>query len=365
MNARSPVPGAPGVAGPVSRLAPRGLIGMLAAVTATGPLAMQIFLPALPAVQAEFGVSAGIVQLTLSLSMVAIALSTLAYGPLSDRHGRRPVLLAGLVLFLAGTGVCALAPDVVTLIVGRIIQAAGGAAGMVLARAVVRDVYGQDRAAGVIAQLTMVMVVAPMVAPAIGGLLTDLFVWRAVFAFAALAGILIAFWVALSLPESHVERGRVEGPADMLRGFALLLGSVRFCGYVGHTAFSSVIFFSFISGAPYLMVNTLGRPATEYGLWFVLVSAGFMAGNFLAIRLSGRFPQIGLMLAGSLAGVLGILVAMGVVLMDRLSAGDPVHSGGAGPPWATGSPCRMPRPARSMSFPIGPGRLRDSAASPR
>jgi DHA1 family bicyclomycin/chloramphenicol resistance-like MFS transporter len=319
MNARSPVPDPPGVAGSPSSLAPRGLIAMLAAVTATGPLAMQIFLPALPAVQAEFGVSAGIVQLTLSLSMVAIALSTLAYGPLSDRHGRRPVLLAGLILFLVGTGICALAPDVVTLIVGRIIQAAGGAAGMVLARAVVRDVYGQDRAAGVIARLTMVMVVAPMVAPAIGGLLTDLFVWRAVFAFAALAGILIAFWVALSLPESHAERGRVEGPADMLRGFALLLGSVRFCGYVGHTAFSSVIFFSFISGAPYLMVNTLGRPATEYGLWFVLVSAGFMAGNFLAIRCSGRFSQIALMLAGSLAGVLGILATMGVVLMGLLT----------------------------------------------
>jgi DHA1 family bicyclomycin/chloramphenicol resistance-like MFS transporter len=163
------------------------------------------------------------------------------------------------------------------------------------------------------------MVVAPMVAPAIGGLLTDLFVWRAVFAFAALAGILIAFWVALRLPESHVERGRVEGPADMLRGFALLLGSARFCGYVGHTAFSSVIFFSFISGAPYLMVNTLGRPATEYGLWFVLVSAGFMAGNFLAIRCSGRFSQIALMLAGSLAGVLGILATMGVVLMGLLT----------------------------------------------
>ncbi|HSG88124.1 MAG TPA: multidrug effflux MFS transporter [Pseudomonadales bacterium] len=304
---------------PQPPIAPRGLIALLAAVTATGPLAMQIFLPALPAVQADFGADVGTVQLTLSLSMVAIALSTLAYGPLSDRHGRRPVLGAGLVLFLLGTLICAFAPGIGVLIFGRIVQAAGGAAGMVLARAVVRDLYGAERATGVIAQLTMVMVVAPMVAPAIGGVLTDLFAWRAVFAFAALAGVLIAFWVALKLPESHVDRGRGEGAGDLLRGFALLLGSPRFCGYVGQTAFSSAIFFSFISGAPYLMVNTLGRPATEYGLWFVAVSAGFMTGNFLAIRTSGRFPQLALMLTGSLVGLFGILLIVAIVLSGHLS----------------------------------------------
>lgn len=311
-----PIDPHPGETRPVP---PRGLIGLLAAVTATGPLAMQIFLPALPAVQAEFAVDAGTVQLTLSLSMVAIALSTLVYGPLSDRFGRKPVLAAGLGLFVLGTVICGLAPGIGVLIAGRIVQAAGGAAGMVLARAIVRDLHGPERATGVIAQLTMVMVVAPMVAPAIGGALTDLFAWRAVFAFAALAGVLIAFLVALKLPESHLERGRFEGAGDLLRGFALLLGSARFCGYVGHTAFSSAIFFSFISGAPYLMVNVLGRPATEYGLWFVFVSAGYMTGNFLAIRTSGRFPQLALMLVGSLLGLAGTLLTMAIVLGGHLS----------------------------------------------
>lgn len=298
---------------------PRHLIALLAAVTATGPLAMQIFLPALPAVQADFAIGAGVVQLTLSLSLLAIAFSTLAYGPLSDRFGRRPVLLLGLALFLIGTLVCALAPSIEVLIFGRIVQAAGGAAGMVLARAVVRDLWGHDEAAAVIARLTMVMVVAPMVAPAIGGAFTDLFAWRAVFWFSAFAGVVIAFWTALRLPESHVERGRTEGAKAMLRGFAHLLGSGRFCGYVAHTAFSSMIFFAFISGAPYLMVNVLGRPATEYGLWFMAASLGFMAGNFLAIRTSGRWTLQGLMLTGSLLSLGGVALSAAIVAMGHLS----------------------------------------------
>jgi DHA1 family bicyclomycin/chloramphenicol resistance-like MFS transporter len=232
MNAPAP----PDAAAP-TRLGGRALIALLAAVTATGPLAMQIFLPALPAVQADFGAAAGTVQLTLSLSMVAIALSTLAYGPLSDRFGRRPVLLAGLVTFTVGTAICAVAPTIEVLIAGRIVQAAGGAAGMVLARAVVRDVWGQDRAAGVIAQLTMVMVVAPMIAPAIGGALTDVAGWRAVFAFVAVAGLAIGAWVGAGLGESNALRGRAESARELLRGFGHLLRSARFCGYVGHTAF--------------------------------------------------------------------------------------------------------------------------------
>ena len=297
----------------------RALIALLAAITATGPLAMQIFLPALPVVQADFATTAGVVQLTLSLSMVAIALSTLAYGPASDRFGRRPVLLAGLAVFVLGSLLCAVAPSVEILVAGRIVQAAGGAAGMVLARAVVRDLFGNERAAAVIAQLTMVMVVAPMIAPTIGGVLTDLVHWRSVFLFAAFAVLAILLWVFRRLPETHAEAGRPESLRGLLRGFAQLLGSARFVGYVGHTAFSSVVFFSFISGAPYLMVNTLGRPATEYGLWFVLLSAGFMTGNFVAIRTSGRFPQIGLMLAGSVLALVSISVAIAFVLADALS----------------------------------------------
>lgn len=295
------------------------LIALLAAVTATGPLAMQILVPALPTLQSAFAVDAGTVQLTLSLSLVAIAVATLVYGPLSDRFGRRPVLLWGMALFVLGTAISMVAPDIEWLIFGRLVQAAGGAAGMVLARAIVRDLWHADAAAAVIAKLTMVMVVAPMVAPAIGGTLTDLSGWRAVFWFSGVAGLVIGLWALLQLPESRPASTPVDGMRGMLRGFAHLLRSGRFCGYVGHTAFSSMIFFSFISGAPYIMVDILERPAAEYGLWFIGASLGFMLGNFLAIRSSGRWSLQALMLAGSLFSLAGVLITVTLILTVGLS----------------------------------------------
>ena len=123
-------------------------VALLAAVTATGPLAMQIFLPSVPLVQQTFGTSAGAAQLTLSLALVAVAVATLVYGPLADRYGRRPVMLGGLMLFALGSVACALAPTLDSLIGARVLQSAGGAVGMVLPRAVVRDRFGPERAAG-------------------------------------------------------------------------------------------------------------------------------------------------------------------------------------------------------------------------
>ncbi len=297
----------------------RALIALLASITATGPLAMQIFLPALPVVQSDFASTSGVVQLTLSLSMAAIAMSTLAYGPASDRFGRRPVLLLGLGIFVLGSMLCAIAPTIEWLIFGRVVQAAGGAAGMVLARAVVRDLFGAEQAAAVIAQLTMIMVVAPMIAPAIGGALTDVVHWRSVFIFAGATVLIIMIWVLHALPETHDDVGRSENLGGILIGFGQLLRSRRFVGYVGHTASSSVVFFSFISGAPYLMVTTLGRPATEYGLWFVLLSAGFMMGNYIAIRTTGRFPLLLLMGLGSSLALAAVLVTVVFVANDALS----------------------------------------------
>lgn len=300
---------------------PRGrlLIALLAAVTATGPLAMQIFVPALPAIAAGFAVPAGVAQLALSLSMVAIALAQLAYGPLADRYGRRPVMLAGMVIFLVGSLLCALAGHIGVLILGRVIQAAGGAAGMVLARAVVRDVYGAERAAAVIAQLTMVMVIAPMVAPAIGGVLTDTVGWRGVFwAVTALAVIVVAMvWRALG--ESRPQGTEPEGVLEMLRGFGLLAASPVFRGYALQTAFASVIFFSFISGAPYVMVEVLERPATEYGLFFMLTALAFMAGNFVAMRLARHIDTLVMAAGGALLGLLGVALTCFVVWLGPLT----------------------------------------------
>jgi MFS transporter, DHA1 family, multidrug resistance protein len=288
-------------------------MAVLVGMTALGPLSMQIFVPALPAIQRAFGVSTGVAQLALSLSILASAIATLSYGPLSDRFGRRPVVLAGLAVFIAGSGLCALAPTIGVLIVGRIVQLAGGAVGMVIARAIVRDRYERDRAATMIAYLTMAMVVAPMLAPTLGAILMELADWRAIFAALAVAGIMLAWGACLRLEET---RARAGGAASLtlLAGAGRLLGSAAFIGYVLPSSFMMATFFAFVSGAPYFMIDVLGRPATEYGLWFIVVSVGYMAGNFTAARITRRVGLDRMVVLGSLLASAGTGLALGLLI---------------------------------------------------
>jgi DHA1 family bicyclomycin/chloramphenicol resistance-like MFS transporter len=158
-----------------------------------------------------------------------------------------------------------------------------------------------------------------MVAPTLGGVLTDLIDWRAVFWFTALAGLLICLLVFFALPETLPRSALTFGVGALLRGFWLCLGSARYRAYMGHAAASSMIFFAFISAAPYLMVNTLGQGATAYGMWFIIISLGYMGGNLLAVRLSGRYPVLALMLAGSTLAVLGIALAALLALWGPLT----------------------------------------------
>ena len=189
------------------------LMALLAAITALAPFSLQIFLPALPAIQASFAIAPGIVQLALSLSILANAVANLAYGPLSDRFGRRPVLLVGLAAFIAGSLGCALAPSIELLIIARIVQSIGGAAGMVLARAIVRDLYDRERSASIIAYLTMAMVVAPMLAPTIGAVLLDVASWRAIFFLATGIGVALTWPILVTLAET-APAGSGVGAAD-------------------------------------------------------------------------------------------------------------------------------------------------------
>ena len=298
----------------------RAFLFTLVVVTALGPLAMQIFVPALPIIQTDFQVSAGTAQLALSLSMVAIALATLIYGPLSDRYGRRPVMLFGLSVFLVGSAVCAFASSIDMLIVGRIVQAIGGTAGMVLARAVVRDVYAQEKVASVLATITLAMVVAPMFAPAIGGVLTDVFGWRANFAFVGLfsVGVLILVQSRLaetaSLPPTHA------GFSGLFEAFGLLMRSGVFRGYAFAGAFGLSAFFSFISAAPYLMVNVLGHPAADYGIYFIAISLSFMAGNAVAARYSTQAGGERMIVLGCAIAVAGVAALFALTMAGRLSA---------------------------------------------
>jgi MFS transporter, DHA1 family, multidrug resistance protein len=297
---------------PQRRWSTPALMALLAAITALAPFSLQIFLPALPAIQASFAVTPGIVQLALSLSIMANAVANLAYGPVSDRLGRRPVLLVGLAAFIAGSLGCALAPSIELLIVARILQSIGGAAGMVLARAIVRDLYDRERSASIIAYLTMAMVVAPMLAPTIGAILLDIASWRAIFYLSTGIGVVLTWPIIVMLAETRPPEARALG--GPFAGAGGLLRSGLFWSYVLQSTFGISVFFAFISGAPYFMIDVLGRSATEYGVWFILVSAAFMVGNLVAGRFSGRIGLDRMVLTGALLAVAGAMLALVLLL---------------------------------------------------
>ncbi len=286
------------------------LIVLLAATSALGPAGMQILLPALPVIQDDFSVSNDVAQLTLSLSMFSIAIGTLVYGPMSDKYGRKPTMLLGIFIAIIGSIFCYLADSIGWLIAGRIIQAFGGAVGLVLARAIVRDVYGAEESARVIATLVMVMVIAPMMSPALGGEMMNRFGWESVFLVMAGASVIIFVFLILRQPETLVTPVQFEGIGSMLRTFDGLLKSRPFCGYAFCVTFVSVVFFSFISAAPEIMVSVLNRPPTEYGYYFVMIPIGFMIGNYVT-RHFGRSISIDSMIVlGSTIAIGGIVLAI-------------------------------------------------------
>ena len=296
---------------------PRGMILLLAAASALGPVAMQILLPAVPVLREHFNVGAGMAQLTLSLSMLSIAFSTLFYGPLSDRFGRRPVLLGGIAVALVGSLLCVLAPSIELLIAGRVIQAAGGSVGLVVARAIIRDTHDAVDSTRLISTLVMVMVVMPMLSPAVGGELMVRFDWHSVFYLVAGMSLFLLLALGIRLPETLKEPVMFTGILDMLRGFVLLLRSRAFRGYTLTLAFVSVMFFSFISAAPEIMVTVLDRPATEYGYYYMLIPAGFILGNYMTRHLLPRIGAHRMIDVGSVISVSGILIAITLQLLGQ------------------------------------------------
>ena len=303
----SATPGAVAAA-PAAR-ASLGFMLLLVGLTALAPFSLQIFMPALPVIQADFRVTPGVAQLVLSLSVLASAFAMLAYGPLSDRFGRRPALLAGLLAFVAGSVLCAVAPSIETLIGGRVVQAVGAAAGMVLARAIVRDLHDRERSASVIAYLTTAMVVAPMLAPTVGALLIDAASWRTIFALSAVVGLAVLWQTARQLVETSGRGASGGAPLRMWIGAGRLLRTPAFVAYAAQSTFAISLFFAFISGAPYFMLDVLQRPATEYGLYFMLVSAGFMAGNLLAAQITARVGLDRMIVIGGALALAATLLA--------------------------------------------------------
>src|SRR5690606_34881070 len=288
----------------------RSMIVLLAAASALGPVAMQIMLPAIPVVRERFDISTGTAQLTLSLSMFSIALATLVYGPLADRYGRRKVMLAGIGITVVGSVLCMMAGSIELLIFGRVVQAAGGAVGLVLARAIVRDVYDARDAASIIATLAMVMVVMPMMSPLIGGELLVRFDWHSIFYLVAAISLLMMLAMYRLLPETLRNPQPFTGVVSMLKGFVTLFRSRVFTCYAVNSAFISVVFFTFISAAPEVMITVLKHPPNEYGYYFIMIPAAFMVGSYIARGLSSRLGITRMIMLGSAIGLAGIVTAL-------------------------------------------------------
>lgn len=261
---------------------------LLVAATACGTLGMHVIIPALPATARALGMSISTSELTITLYLVGLAVGQLLYGPISDRFGRRPVLLAGLSLFTGASLVTVLAASPAALIGARIVQSLGGCAGLVLGRAAVRDGAAADKAAGQLALLTLVMSLVPAIAPAIGGYLTAWFGWRASFMLLAAFGGACLIACLLLMPETLE---RASGPHHgMAAAYLRLLGSTRFRGYAIGGACTTTAFYGFMSASPFIFENLLHQPPQRIGLYYLFLMGGVALGSLGANRLAGRVP---------------------------------------------------------------------------
>ena len=302
--------------------APRGeayyrLAVILGALTAMGPLAIDMYLPALPTIARELQTQYSSVQVSLAVYFVGIACGQAFYGPLSDRWGRKPALYFGLVLFSASSIGCALARDVSALIALRFLQALGGCAPLVVPRAVVRDYFNQRESVRMLSMLMLVMGLAPILAPLIGGQLLVNFGWRSVFWVLAAYGV---FWLAivtLFLPESiPAARRRRQRAADVVATYAALL---RDRGYIAYVVTGGLIFaglLAYISGSPFVFIELFEVPPEKYGLFFGTNAIGIIAASQLNRWLAGRFDPRDIVRA-----VLPVSVAAGLVLLFDAATG--------------------------------------------
>ncbi|HEX4192864.1 MAG TPA: multidrug effflux MFS transporter [Stellaceae bacterium] len=284
-----------------------------------GPLSIHLFLPVMPAVKTAFAISDALAELTFSVTLFTMAIVTLFYGSLSDRYGRRPVLLAGLALFVIGSALSAFAVSVAMLIAGRVIQAIGAGCGLTLSRAIARDAYGPEALVKAIAYLTMAYTIGPLIAPTFGGVLMDIFGWRAAFWFALLSGIAILVTSYLTLFET---RHRGETPSrhtPVLAQYVALLGNARFVAYALQPGAMSFGFFAIAAASPLLMRDLLGMGGVEYGLYFMMFPIGYTSGNWISVRLSGRAPVDTMVLLGSVIAFLIFAAQAALILAGNLS----------------------------------------------
>ena len=299
------------------------LTALLAALTAIGPLSTDMYLASLPDIARQLGASTAQVQLTISAYLIGFAVGQIVYGPLSDRHGRKPVLLAAVALYCVATLACALSTSIEMLIAGRFVQALGGSGGIVLARAIVRDLYSGARAGRELSVMGAVMALAPVLAPIAGGLLQTGFGWRSVFFTLVGVGLIGAGVVWPLLPETLAARAAEPvSPASMLRSYRVVARNPAYLAYLGLASTGFGGLFAWISGTSFVLQNLYGLTPFQFGVAFAVGSVGYMIGTVLAARLVMRFGidrTLGVGAAAMAAGGLGMVIAVALGLTSAAS----------------------------------------------
>jgi MFS transporter, DHA1 family, multidrug resistance protein len=291
-----------------ARRTPVQLLALLVAMTGVSSLSLNILVPAIPSLVMKFAADPASVQLTVSFYIMGLAAAQLVFGPLSDRFGRRPVVLTGLALATVASTSAIFAGSIASLVAWRVMQSLGASTGQTISRAIIRDLYERDRAASMIGLVTSVVVLMPMAAPLIGGILDTLLGWESIFVFSAALSSLVFAWAVIALPETR-KVSVVAGDRNHFRSdLRALAASPRFFGYALCAGLGSAPFFSFLGGAPHVVVSMLGRTSAEFGLWFFVPAFGFMAGNFAVSRLAARFGIDALIWWGIAFTIAGCLI---------------------------------------------------------
>ncbi|MEU6504820.1 multidrug effflux MFS transporter [Streptomyces sp. NPDC046942] len=311
----------PGTAPPATRRTGLLVTFVLGGLTATPPLAMDMYLPSLPEVTRSLHAPAATVQLTLTACLAGMALGQLVVGPLSDRWGRRRPLLTGLAVYVVATALCALAPNVETLVAFRLAQGLAGAAGIVIARAVVRDLYDGDAMARFFSTLMLISGAAPIVAPLIGGQILRVTDWRGVFVLLTVVGALLAALVWLRLPETLAPGERQSGgAAESLRALRALLADPPFTGYMLAGGFAFAALFAYIAASPFVIQEIYGASPQTFSLLFGLNSVGLVAAGQLNGKVLVGRVALEKVLACGLTVI--VLAATALLLMSTGAFGD-------------------------------------------